>query len=154
MTKIKYTQTELENGISKCFSWKEVANWFGVKPRSGTQYYIRQLAKKYNISTNHFLGSAWNKGKKFPPKRDIQDYFDGKVFITSHNLKLKLFKQGIKKYQCENCLLTEWQSKPIPLELDHINGTHTDNRLENLRILCPNCHALTETYCSKNIKTE
>ncbi len=65
---------------------------------------------------------------------------------------MRLFKEGIKKEQCENCNNTHWLNKKIPLELDHINGNNTDNRIENLRILCPNCHALTLTYRGKNKK--
>ena len=52
---------------------------------------------------------------------------------------------------CEECGLAVWNGRPIPLELDHVNGRYTDNRLENLRILCPNCHAQTPTYRAKNI---
>ena len=60
-------------------------------------------------------------------------------------------KSGIFKHKCYKCNLYEWQSKPIPIELEHINGDHFDNRIENLTILCPNCHALTPTYRGKNI---
>lgn len=55
-------------------------------------------------------------------------------------------------HKCESCNLEEWLGNKIPLELDHINGVNNDNRIENLRILCPNCHALTPTYRGKNIK--
>ena len=70
----------------------------------------------------------------------------------SYKLAKRLIKEGIKEYKCECCNLSKWQNKPIPLELHHINGIHSDNRLENLQLLCPNCHALTDSYRGKNIK--
>lgn len=71
-------------------------------------------------------------------------------FITSHKLKLKLFESGLKARVCEWCRIDTWCGLPAPLELDHISGNHHDNRWENLRILCANCHALTATNSGKN----
>ena len=62
--------------------------------------------------------------------------------------------EGKKEQKCEKCGLTEWMGKPIVLQLDHINGDNRDNRIENLRLLCPNCHSQTETFCRKNRKKD
>ena len=71
----------------------------------------------------------------------------------SNKLRKRLIREGIKQRRCECCGITSWNGKPAPLELEHINGDKQDNRLENLLILCPNCHAQTDTYRGKNTKT-
>lgn len=65
-------------------------------------------------------------------------------------LRERLIEAGLKERCGERCGLTEWQGEPIPLQLDHIDGDRTNNQLTNLRILCPNCHALTRTWCARN----
>jgi len=72
--------------------------------------------------------------------------------MTSHKLRLKLIQDGLKKQECEWCGLTEWRGKPIALELDHIDGNRHNNELNNLRILCCNCHAQTPTWRGRNKK--
>lgn len=75
-------------------------------------------------------------------------------YVHSHNLKNKLVKKGLLNYECYICGLKEWNEKEIVLQLDHINGKSNDNRMENLRLLCPNCHSQTETYAGKKKKQE
>lgn len=148
----KYTRELLEPLVEESYSWAEVARKAvkNLNVRSGSQAWIAKKAKEYGISYSHFTGQLWSKGRIDLPKRDIRDYLtlDG-FYIKSHSLRQRLIKEGLKKYECEQCLLNEWNNKPIPLELDHINGIHYDNRIENLRILCPNCHAQTDTYCRR-----
>ena len=71
---------------------------------------------------------------------------------TSYSIKNRLLKEGLKERKCERCGRTDWEGVEIPLELHHLNGIHNDNRLENLQILCPNCHALTDNYSGKSSK--
>ena len=84
----------------------------------------------------------------------MEDILSGNVTIRStYHLKTRLLKEGIKEYKCENCENTEWLGASIPLELHHINGNNLDNRLENLQLLCPNCHAFTDTYRVNNTRS-
>jgi len=72
--------------------------------------------------------------------------------IKTTNMHLRLINNGILKHECKICLICEWNNLPITLQLDHINGDHNDNTLENLRLLCPNCHSQTSTYAGRNTK--
>ena len=94
----------------------------------------------------------WNKGKKFPPRRPIEDYLSNKQIIQSNKLKQRLIKEKILEHKCHNCNNTQWLDKPIPIELHHIDGNGSNNNLSNLQLLCPNCHAQTDNYRGKNIK--
>lgn len=71
---------------------------------------------------------------------------------SRHNVKIRLLRSGLLADACESCGLTHWQGERLSLHLDHINGVRDDHRLENLRMLCPNCHSLTETYGGRNKK--
>jgi hypothetical protein len=97
--------------------------------------------------------SGKGTSKQTPKVFSTQDIIDGKVpTFQTNKLRKRLLKDGLFKEECCICKLTEWNGKPIPLELDHINGINNDHRLCNLRIICPNCHAQTDTYKGKNIK--
>jgi hypothetical protein len=67
-------------------------------------------------------------------------------------IKRAIIKDGLIPYRCAICAITEWNGRQLSLHLDHINGVNNDNRLENLRFLCPNCHSLTDTYCGKQLR--
>lgn len=85
--------------------------------------------------------------KKIPTK----DIIEGKYpYLQTGLVKKRLLNEGIKPHQCEKCLNTEWNSKIIPLELNHIDGNRHNHHISNLEFLCPNCHAQTETYRGKN----
>lgn len=148
-----YTNEQFTTAVEESRSWSQVISKLGLKAGGGTYVHLQNLASKLEVSSDHFKGQGWNTGKDFKPfstnRRPIEAYFEGQV-IGSHQLKLRLYSEGYKEKQCEECGLTKWNGKPAPLELDHIDGNRLNNSLDNLRILCSNCHALTDTYCGKN----
>jgi hypothetical protein len=138
--------------VKKSFSIKEVISSCGLIPAGSNYTTVNRRIKKLNLDTSHFLGCSWNKGRTFPHLRTpMEDYLNNTKRIGSHSLKLKLFSHGLKEKCCENCGLHTWQDKQIPLELHHVDGNPENNNLENILILCPNCHALTPNYRGKNI---
>jgi hypothetical protein len=84
-------------------------------------------------------------------KKKLDEFTDaGKRLPNTHGIKLLLIKVGLLKNKCSKCSITKWQGEKISLHLDHIDGNPRNNSILNLRILCPNCHSQTETYCGKN----
>jgi hypothetical protein len=97
-----------------------------------------------------YSGNMGGKGyKSCPARKDAQAHLHKGSFISSHKLKLKLLEDGLKERRCERCEQVDWQGEPIPIELHHVNGDRFDNRLHNLQLLCPNCHALTDNHAGR-----
>ena len=147
-----YSEEDLREAVKTSTSIRQVLDKLNIVPAGGNYQTTNRRIQKLDIDTSHFTGQAWNKGKVIGPKRPIEEYLKENSVVQSFRLKNRLLLEGIKQHKCECCGITEWNKKPAPLELDHINGNHHDNRLENLRILCPNCHAQTDTYRGKNKK--
>lgn len=148
----RYTLDQLKSAVVQSKSRRQVLDKLGLKPAGGNYATLNKAIKLYKLDVSHFIPpSLWNKGKKFGHKRNLQDYLSNKFPIISHRLRLRLLSEGIFSHQCNRCKLTEWLNNPIPLELEHKDGDHLNNNLDNLELLCPNCHTLTPTYRGKNI---
>lgn len=146
------TKEEYEIAIKNAKSIAQALRNLGIKDRGGNYRIIKNAINKYQIDTSHFTGQGWNVNLKFNPNTKIktEDLLVENSNYNSYKLKKRLLSEGYKEKKCECCGLTEWQGKEMPLELHHINGNNTDNRIENLEILCPNCHALTDNYRGRN----
>ncbi len=150
---MKYTKEILEPLVKNSLSIAEVCKKLGKPVNGGTHSFITKRIKDFGINTSHILGQARNRGVPSPRKKHITEYFNSSL-VKSHFLKLKLIEYGFKEKKCELCLNENWMGQLIPLELDHIDGNHSNNKLNNLRILCPNCHAQTPTNSGKNRKVK
>ncbi len=149
----KWTELQLCEAVEKSQSVRQVIRLLGLIPAGGNYQQVRAAIEKSGLDTTHFTGKAWNKGLVGLGviRTPLQDILNGRVPFQSYKLKRRLFASGLKTPRCELC---GWAKKSedgrLPLELDHINGNHADNRLENLRILCPNCHSLQSTHRGRN----
>ena len=151
---MKRSKEEYENAVKDALSIAQVCRNLGLKPIGGNYRIIKRALQEYDIDTSHFTGQGWNVGLKFnpnPPKSLDEILVENSTYQSS-KLKNKLLESGLKEYRCECCKNTEWNGKPIPLETHHINGDNTDNRIENIQLLCPNCHAQTDNYRGRNKK--
>lgn len=137
----KYTKEILEPIVKDCFTMSDVLRKLGLQTRGSSFSYIKRIINMFEIDTSHFKGRGWSERTSTPSKERMNEYLTNQTPIQSSRLKLLLFKANIFEEKCYTCGLTEWCGEKIPLELHHIDQNSTNNNINNLMIVCPNCHA-------------
>jgi hypothetical protein len=140
----KFTRQEIDQFVSESCSMASLADKLGYAKEGGSYLSaMKNMIQELNLDVSHFVGQNWAKNNF-----DYSRFQKGKVVKAAAAIGALTFLRG---HKCECCGMEEWMTKPIPLEVHHKDGNSLNNEIENLMLLCPNCHALTENYRGKNI---
>lgn len=146
---------ELNQVVKSTDSLSYILRKYGLSPKGGNSKTLKERLAYDGIDFSHIaLGRNSNKNKsirgcKGQPLEEI--LVENSNYTNSRSLKKRLIKENIVVNECSSCKIgPNWNGKPLSLQLNHKNGNSRDNRRENLRLLCPNCHSQTETFAGKN----
>lgn len=145
MERGSYSVDDLKVAVQKSVCFSDVCRMLNITICTFNIKRIKSICVEHNVSLEHFdLKQAFRRNKV---TWNIEDVFVVASQISRSHLRDYCFRKGLYTGKCGECGIgEEWNGKPLLIELDHINGINDDNRVENLRWLCPNCHSQTPTY--------
>lgn len=152
-----YTPEDLQELLNDSNSYADLLRKIGLCPKGKNPETLQKIIKEYQLDESILdknrrdLYSQNAKNTHCKIKTPLEEIFNGKhPNYNSSKLIKRLIEEGYKDYKCELCGLKEWLNRPLSLQLHHKDGNHSNNKLENLQILCPNCHSQTDTYSGKS----
>lgn len=144
----------VEDAVRLSPSAASALRMLGLRVAGGNYKTLHSQIAANGLDTSHWTGQAHLRGRShnWARKMPLSDILivNSSYRGGSYKLKMRLIAENALKQRCALCGITQWRGLALRLHLDHVNGKSTDNRLENLRLLCPNCHSQTDTYCGKN----
>ena len=151
---VRYTEQEARAAVAASVSYAEALRRLGMRPAGGNHRTLRKYVEEiWEIPVGHFDPHAARRAALHREPIPLDEVLVERSTYSRGNLKRRLYASGLKARECELCGQGElWRGREMSLILDHINGAANDNRLENLRIVCPNCAATLETHCGKNVR--
>ncbi len=150
----RFEESELRDAVARCTNCADVLRCFGLRAAGGNYRTLQTWIARWEISTAHFDPNLRrHRGLKRVAVPLATYMVEGSSYSRTM-LKKRLYAEGLKARRCELCGQGEqWHGRTLALILDHINGVADDHRLDNLRIVCPNCAATLETHCGRNHRT-
>lgn len=147
------TDAQLIDAARSCRSIAAIIRVLGLKPGGGTYQHLHYRMKVLGVAVQDHDPWAWMRepgantgGRQMPLSEALTS---PSPYMNISKLRKRLLRSGLKENRCEECGITDWMGKPLTCQLDHIDGNRSNNCLNNLRILCPNCHAQTKTWCRR-----
>jgi hypothetical protein len=146
----RYSEEEARAAIAASLSWSEALRRLGMCHSGGAHLILKKYAALWGVPTDHFDPYAAVRGSGIRRRRPLEEILVERSMFSRGALKERLYEAGLKQPICELCGQGElWRGRLMGMILDHINGVSNDHRLENLRIVCPNCAATLETHCAR-----